>query len=125
MARYLISALLPALLFLGSARPASAQWLPRPIPSQAVLPAESLSGAYVNTSNDGRCEVYPRGRDYVFVNENGTPARFAFVSPDRLAMVSGGWDPATVAMVSRDRDGRLMLRFKEPGQPAGYWVKVE
>jgi hypothetical protein len=40
-------------------------------------------------------------------------------------MVSGDWDPETVATVTRDRDGRLMLRFKEPGQEPGYWVKVD
>jgi hypothetical protein len=125
MARYLISALLPALLLLTGAAPAPAQWPSRPPPREHVRPADNLSGAYVNTSNDGRCEVSRRGRDYVFVNENGTAARFDFVGPDRLEVVSGDWDPETVATVTRDRDGRLMLRFKEPGQDPGYWVKVD
>jgi hypothetical protein len=125
MARYLVSALLPALLFLGGAGPVVAQWRPPPDPDRAAVRDESLSGSYVNTSNDKGCEVYRRGRDYVFVNENGTPARFTFVGPGRLEMVSGDWNPDTVATVRRDRDGRLVLRFKEPGQPAGYWVKQE
>ena len=43
-----------------------------------------MSGTYVNTSNNGTCEVYREGRDYVFVNENGTPARFRFVGRGQL-----------------------------------------
>jgi hypothetical protein len=123
MARYLISALLPALMFIGSAGPAAAQVRVPPFPDRAFRPVEGLSGTYVNTSNGRTCHVYRRGRDYVFINENGTPARFAFVGADRLELVSGDWNPDTVATVRRNRDGSIMLRFKEPRQPAGYWVK--
>src|SRR5262249_40901525 len=106
----------PVLLFAGNAI-AQPPWPRRPPP----VPVD-LSGTYVNTSNNGTCEVYRRGRDYTFVNENGTPARFRFVGPDRLRMVSGDWNPDTVATVGQDRDGRPFIRFKEPGNPPGYWV---
>ena len=88
MARYLISALLPALLFLGTAGPAAAQWYPPPYPPPGPgWQDEGLSGQYVNTSNGGQAEVYRRGQGYVFVNENGTPAGFEFVGPGRLRLV--------------------------------------
>ena len=106
----------PALLLAGNS-PATAQRRPPPLPPQV-----DLSGPYVNTSNDGACEVYRQGRDYVFVNENGTPARFRFVGRGRLEMVSGDWNPDTVVTVGRGRDGRPVLRFKEPGNPPGTWV---
>jgi hypothetical protein len=61
----------------------------------------------------------------VFVNENGTPARFAFVGPSTLELVSGDWNPDTFATLSRNRHGRPVIRFKEPGQPAGFWVSAE
>ncbi|MBI1917944.1 MAG: hypothetical protein HYS12_24890 [Planctomycetes bacterium] len=88
-------------------------------------PPGDLSGTYVNTSNGGTCEVYREGRDYVFVNENGTPARFRFVGPGRLRMVAGDWNPTIVATVGVGRDGRPFLRFQEAGNPPGYWVQQE
>src|SRR5262249_3205255 len=69
---------LPGLLVDGQAL-AEPAWPRGPAPVRI-----DLSGTYVNTSNNGTCEVYRRGRDYTFVNENGTPARFRFVGPDRL-----------------------------------------
>jgi len=107
---------LPALLLAGDSF-AATPWAAPPFPARV-----DLSGTYVNTSNDGVCEVYRQGRDYVFVNENGTPARFRFVGPGRLAMVSGVWNPDTVVTVGRGRDGRPVIRFKEPGNPPGTWV---
>jgi hypothetical protein len=109
----------PALLLAGNSF-ATAQWPPQPLP-----PPVDLSGPYVNTSNGGACEVYRRGRDYVFVNENGTPARFRFVAPGQLRLISGDWNPATVATLGTDREGRTFLRFKEPGNPPGFWVRQE
>ena len=85
-------------------------------------PRGDLSGTYINTSNNGTCEVFRRGRDYVFVNENGTPARFRFVGPNQLRIVSGDWNPNTVATVGVGRDGRPFIRFKEPGNRPGFWV---
>jgi hypothetical protein len=125
MARYLISALVPALLFLGTAGPAAAQGPPRDPPDRPGWQDEGLSGQYVNTANGKPTEVYRRGRGYVFVNENGTRARFEFDGRDRLRLVSGDWNPDTVVTVTRDDSGRLALRFKEPGQPAGSWVKQD
>ena len=107
----------PALLLAGNSL-AMAQGRPPPLP-----PPEDLSGPYVNTSNDGPCEVYREGRDYVFVNEKGTPARFRFVRPGELRMVRGEWNPDTVATVGQGRDGRPFIRFKEPGNPPGHWVR--
>jgi hypothetical protein len=125
MARYLISAVLPALMFLGTAGPAAAQWLPPPPLSPGFWRGPDLSGTYVNTSNGGGAQVYRRGRGYVFVNENGTPAQFEFVGPGRLRMVSGDWDPNVTVFVERDRYGRLVLRFQGPRDPPGYWVRQE
>jgi hypothetical protein len=59
----------------------------------------------------------------VFVNENSTPARFTFVGPRTLRLESGDWNPGTVATLSRDSYGRQVIRFQEPGEPAGYWVR--
>jgi len=95
----------PALLLAGNSL-AAAQWAAPPFPAR-----DDLSGNYVNTSNGGACEVYRQGRDYVFVNENGTPARFRFVGPNQLRIVSGDWNPNTVATVGQGRDGRPFLRF--------------
>ena len=106
----------PALVLAGGSL-ASAQWGPPRLP-----PPPDLSGTYVNTSNGGVCEVSRQGRDYVFVNENGTPARFRFVAPDQLRMVAGEWNPNTIATVGQGRDGRPFIRFKEPGQRPGVWV---
>jgi len=79
----------------------------------------------VNTSNGQPCQVDRRGRDYVFTNENGSLARFAFTGPGRLRMVEGDWNPDTVVTVTQDRYGRPVLRFQEPGNPPGTWVKEE
>ena len=121
MLRCVITFLLPALLF-ASPSPARAQLGPPP-PRPGWRGGDRIpEGTYVNTSNNGRCEVSREGRDYVFVNENGTPARFTFVGPGQLRMVDGDWNPNTVATVVRGRDGRPVLRFKEPGNPPGFWV---
>jgi hypothetical protein len=126
MRRSIIGALFAALLLLGGALPVcTAQPLPSPYPYGGGWRDGGLSGRYVNTSNGGTCEVYRQGRDYVFVNENGTPARFTFAGPDRLRLEAGDWNPDTVATVERNRYGRPVLRFKEPGNPAGLWVKDE
>ena len=108
----------PALLLAGDSL--MAQRYPPPPP-----PPGDLSGTYVNTSNNGTCEVYREGRDYVCVNENGTPARFRLVGRGQLRMVSGDWDPTTVGTVGQDRDGRPFIRFQEAGKRAGYWVLQE
>jgi hypothetical protein len=124
MIRHVLVFALAALLLLGGACPASAQQGLLPPPSRGWSGLD-LSGTYVNTSNGRTCEVRRRGRDYVFINENGTPARFGFVGPNRLELKRGDWNPDTVATVGRDPSGRLALRFREPGQPAGVWVRAD
>jgi hypothetical protein len=87
--------LLPAVLLMVSVRPAAA--LPPP----------------------------DRDRDWQPAVLNGTAARFTFTGPRRMEMVSGDWNPDTIVTVSQDREGRTVLRFKEPGNPPGFWVKQE
>jgi hypothetical protein len=127
MKHYLAALLLPALLVLGSVAPANAQWIPPRVPYSERTPwmGQSLAGNYINTSNGQPCQIQRQGRGYLFVNENGTPAQFVFVSPNRLEMVSGDWNPDTVATVGRDRDGRMLLRFQEPGKKPGFWVRTD
>lgn len=79
----------------------------------------------MHTGNGGVCQIYRQGRGFVFVNENGTPARFDFTGPRRLGLTSGDWNPYIVATVGQDEYGRTLIRFKEPGQPAGYWVRYD
>ena len=118
MIRYLAAFLLPALMFLGTVPPASAQ---RPPPPGAWRGAD-LSGRYINQSNGGECWVERRGRGYVFINENGSRARFQYTGPGRLAIVAGDWDPNVVATVLGDRRGRTVIRFDSPGAAPGSWV---
>jgi hypothetical protein len=112
MLRSLSILLLPAVLCLMSAAPAKAQWRGRSGPD--------IAGDYINRSNDGECSVYQRGRSYVFVNENGSRARFVFTGPRRLKMVAGEWNPSTVVTVLRGRRGPI-LRFQEANSRPGYW----
>jgi hypothetical protein len=124
MTRYLTAILTPAVLLLVLVGPAGAQRDPRfPVPERDGWMGQSLAGNYINTSNIRRCQVYRRGRSYLFVNENGTPARFGFVGPNRLEMISGDWNPDTVVTIGRDRENRILLRFQEPGQEPGFWVQ--
>jgi hypothetical protein len=122
MLRYSSAFLLSALLLLLSPLAAAAQWpyaTPAPPPAASIA---GLSGTYINQSNGGTCYVYRQGRTYEFVNENGTPAWFAFTAPGQLQMVSGSWDPNIVVTVSRDASGRPLLRFDAPYTPTGYWA---
>jgi len=124
MLRYPSAFLLSALLLLLSPLAAAAQW-PFPIPAPpAAASLAGLSGTYINQSNGGTCFVSRQGRTYQFVNENGTPAWFAFTAPGRLQMVSGGWDPNIVVTVSRDASGRPLLRFDAPNTPPGFWARA-
>jgi hypothetical protein len=120
MLRYSSAFLLPALLFLLSPAAAAAQW-PPPAPAPSM---GGLSGTYINQSNGGTCFVTRQGRTYQFVNENGTPAWFAYTAPGQLQMVSGGWDPNIVVTVSRDASGRPLLRFDAPNTPPGFWARA-
>lgn len=85
-------------------------------------PGDDISGIYINRSNGGECRVEPRGRTFLFINENGTPASFAYVGPGRLQMVGGDWDPNVVVSVLHDRFGRQVLRFDSGNSPPGYWA---
>ena len=121
MFRFAISALLPAALLLATASPGEAQWRGLPNRERSIRPGD-LAGIYVNTSNSGICEVRRQGRDYMFINENGTPAQFTFIGPNRLQMVWGGWNPFTTVTVSQDIRGWPLLQFQEPGKAPGFWV---
>jgi hypothetical protein len=121
MIRYLIPSLSAAVL-LAAAATAPAQFPP---PPRAWGRGDDICGTYVNTSNGGMCQVSRRGRDYVFVNENGTAAGFAYSGPGQLRLVWGDWNPDVVATLTRDRSGRPAIRFQEPGNPAGLWVRQD
>jgi hypothetical protein len=86
-----------------------------------VQRGDDISGEYVNRSNGEYCSVEARGRGFVFVNENGSRARFAYAGPRRLEMVSGDWDPDVVVTVQRDRRDRPVLRFDSGNAAPGYW----
>jgi hypothetical protein len=116
---------LPAFLLLIGVPEASAQWSrPYPGPPSRDPGRDDLSGFYMNTSNGGKCQVMRHWGYYVFINENGTPARFVFSGPDRMRMVAGDWDPDTMVVVQWARFGRPTLRFQgtRPGGQPGYWV---
>jgi hypothetical protein len=109
--------LAPALMLLPAAD--AQRFDPRPRPAAV----DRLEGDYVNTSNDGRCAIHRRGRGFVFVNENGDRATFEYAGPGRLAIVATrNWDPNVVATVSRDRRGRVQVRFDAPRTAPGYWA---
>src|SRR5262245_25697891 len=112
----IVTLLLLAAVFFTTA-PAKAQWAPNP----GV--GDPLVGQYINTSNGGFASVSPRGSGYLFINENGDPARFVWSGRNQLRMVSGRWDPNIVATVSQDAQGRTVIRFDAPSTPTGYWVK--
>lgn len=111
--------LLAAALWLAPAAEAR-QWRypigPRPIVGMG------LEGTYENISSGGTAYIYRSGRGWVFVNEHGASAYFVQVTPRRLEMVHGEWDP-TVVTVGRHRNGQLLLRFDSGTRP-GYWLKV-
>ncbi len=122
MLRSFITALLPIALFLSSPAPVSAQW-ERPGPRYVAHP--NIAGRYAFGSS-GNCFVYPRREGYLFVNERGSRAIFAWSGPRRLSLVSteGGWDPNMIVTVSRDRYGRTVLAFDAPDTPTSYWTSV-
>jgi hypothetical protein len=121
MLRYLSLLLLPAVLLLVSPAPATASWDSWRDRGRRGQRYDDLSGSYVARGNGGECEIYRRGRSYVFVNENGSRARFVFDGPRRLKQVSGDWDPSVTAKVLRGRGGRTTIRFDSPNAPSGYW----
>jgi hypothetical protein len=126
MLRYVSMLLLPAVLFLVNPTPANGFWRP---PGNGLgwrdRRDDGLTGTYTNRSNGKECSVYRQGRNYVFINENGSRARFVFAGRRRLEMVSGSWDPDITVTVSRDRDGRTVLRFDSPNSRSGYWVAAD
>lgn len=117
MIRYTAAALLPAVLFLMTPASAKAQF-PPPGPRMG----DEIVGDYINKSGGGECYITRSGRGYTFVNERGSRAKFVFVSNDRLEQTWGEWDPRVVATVSRDRFGRIVIRFDAPRTRTGFWV---
>jgi hypothetical protein len=126
MLRYLAALLVPATIFVLSPAPADAQYPgpPRRPPARHWV-SDNISGHYENVSGGGECDVYRRGRGYVFINEHGSRAYFVYDGPGRLRMVSGEWDPSTRVTVSGDRYGRTVLRFETWDERPGYWVSME
>jgi hypothetical protein len=120
MTRHAAVALLPAVLFLLPAAPVHAQFPPGAGPRMG----DEIVGDYINQSGGGECYIARSGRGYTFVNERGSRAKFVFVSSDRLEQTSGEWDPRVVATVSRDRVGRIVIRFDAPRTRTGHWVMV-
>jgi hypothetical protein len=112
--------LLPAALLLFPAH-TEAQW-GRAYQAFARRGGDPLPGVYANVSGGGTCEVRLVPRGYLFINEKGSQALFAYSAPGQLRMIEGDWDPYTNVTVSRDRRGRTVLRFDEPNTPSGYWV---
>ena len=112
--------LLPAVLMLSSSH-AEAQW-GRPHLALSRPFDDTLPGVYANVSGGGTCEVHADRRGYVFVNEKGSEALFAYYAPGKMRMIDGTWDPNTNVTVSQDRRGHTVLRFDEPFTPSGYWV---
>jgi len=122
MWRSLSMLLLPAALTLLAPTTADAS-LQAPLPPGWGSPGiGDLSGMY--STNQGPASVQRRGRNFVFTNPSGSQAVFMFVGPGRLEQVTGSWDPSVVATVSRDRQGRIVIRFDSPNAPSGYWVSA-
>jgi hypothetical protein len=124
MLRHLPTLLLPTALFLLAPSPATAQWGP---PDRGRWVDSGLAGRYVFDGNNGECSISRRGRDFLFVNERGARATFAFVGPGQLQLVGGdeGWGRDMTATISRDRRGRRVIQFSTPDGSAGRWIQVD
>jgi hypothetical protein len=94
------------------------------IQSRPAPVADPLPGRYVSTTVAGACSVERVRGGYLFVNNVGSAARFAYTAPGRLEMVAGDWDPTVVVTVSRDARGRTVLRFDSQNAAPGYWVSA-
>ena len=115
--------LFPIVLLLSSGHAEAHVNLHYPIPYFPPVARDTLPGIYGNVSGGGTCEVQIDRRGYyLFTNENGSQAEFAYYAPGRLHMISGTWNPNIDVTVSQDRRGRTVIRFQEPSTPAGYWV---
>ena len=114
-----VPVLLAAFFWVGQPS-ANAQWPPLNRPVRNL----DLAGTYINQTNGAECFVYVQGRGFVFVNENGSRARFVFVGQGRLQQTEGEWDPNVVATISRDRVGRTVLRFDSLNSPPGIWLSA-
>src|SRR5262245_62403638 len=123
MRRY-VAFLLPAVLLLAGLCEAAAEWAQRWPAPVAAAQFNDIPGTYENISSGGYCSVEARRGGFLFTNERGSSAWFAYVAPGQLQMVSGEWDPNVVVTVGRDAYGRTLLRFDAPGTPTGYWVKM-
>jgi hypothetical protein len=125
MSRYLWLLLLPAVLLLAPT-PTNAQWLPPgPAPGWRPQMAGGLAGTYLSQGG-APCFVEGRRDSYVFINDQGSRARFVFTGPNQLEQIGPtGWDPTVVCTVTRDRFGLTVLRFDSPNAPPGYWTSAD
>ncbi len=122
MSRFLWLLLLPAVWLLAPA-PAEAQWRPGPPPGWRYRARDDISGRYLSQGG-AWCSVRREGDSYIFVNDQGSWARFVFTGRNRLEQVEGQWDPSVVCAVTSDRRGRIVLWFDSPNAPPGYWTSV-
>jgi hypothetical protein len=118
--RFLWLLLLPAVLLLAPAA-AEAQWGPRPTPGWRFRARDDISGPYLSQGG-AWCSVRREGDSFIFINDQGSWARFVWAGPNRLVQVEGQWDPSVVATVTSDRRGRTVLRFDSPNAPPGFWT---
>jgi hypothetical protein len=122
MFRTVATLLLAGAVALTSVAPALAQG--GLVTARAPWGAANLSGRYTNMSGGGICTIQGWGGQYLFTNENGSQAIFAFTGPRRLEMVRGEWDPNIIVTVGSDRLGRTLLRFDAPNTVPGYWLQT-
>jgi hypothetical protein len=85
---------------------------------------EGLSGPWLSQGG-APCEVRREGDSYVFINDQGSWARFVFASDIRLEQVDGQWDRNVTCTVTRDELGRITLRFDSPNAASGYWTPAD
>ena len=112
MFRIVATLLLAGAMLVASSAPAPAQW--GPVTPRSAWMSANLTGTYTNMSAGGTCYIEQSGRQFLFTNENGSQAIFAFTGARRLEIVQGEWDPSVIATVGHDRLGRILIRFDAP-----------
>ncbi len=122
MIRTCATLLMPLVLLVSSSNAEARLNQRYPIPYIPPVARDALPGTYSNVSGGGTCEVHAHRRGYLFINENGSQALFAYYAPGKMRMIAGTWNPNIDVTVSQDRRGRTVIRFDEPFTPAGYWV---
>jgi hypothetical protein len=120
MLRYLAIVPILGALILLTATDANAQRRRVPPP---IRMDTSIAGDYENITSGGYAYVRARRGGFIFVNEHGAEAFFAWAAPGRLEMMHGEWNPTT-AFVQRDRHGRTLIEFHSGEGRPGHWLRV-